>query len=287
MVEASEIVHEIRAVEPAARQRALEALEDGNIVFLPQGAFELSERERALLDPATVNEPRKHAGRARIIYEPGCGKVRKAAVDGEAFRALQAVMARYADWAKRLVLDLFPGYAGGFSLGPTSFRPCPRTGRQGLHVDSFFFVPTQGRRVLRVFTNVNPASEPRVWQVGEDRFEPFANRLLPRLKRELPGAWFFDRIGLTQGRRTRYDDIMRQLRNMTKRDREYQQNAPRRVVEFPSGSSWIVFTDGILHGALTGQHSFEQTFILDVDAMHEPARSPLRTLERQLGRRLV
>jgi hypothetical protein len=32
---------------------------------------------------------------------------------------------------------------------------------------------------------------------------------------------------------------MRQLRNLCKRDKAFQQDAPRQWVEFPSGSSWI------------------------------------------------
>jgi hypothetical protein len=42
-----------------------------------------------------------------------------------------------------------------------------------------------------------------------------------------------------------------------------------------------------MHAVLSGQFMLEQTFHLDVEAMAEPARSPLRVLETILGRRLA
>ena len=39
--------------------------------------------------------------------------------------------------------------------------------------------------------------------------------------------------------------------------------------------------------AVAGQYQFEQTFLLPVAAMHDPARSPLQILERIKGRRLA
>jgi hypothetical protein len=49
----------------------------------------------------------------------------------------------------------------------------------------------------------------------------------------------------------------------------------------------MLFTDNVLHGALKGQYAFEQTFWLDVNAMREQERSPLRVLERLHERKLV
>ena len=38
---------------------------------------------------------------------------------------------------------------------------------------------------------------------------------------------------------------------------------------------------------MSGQYQLEQTFLLPVDAMNQPERSPLRVLERIKGRRLA
>jgi 3-deoxy-D-manno-octulosonic acid hydroxylase-like protein len=273
---------------PLMRDEALAALERGAVAYLPHEAFEMREEERRFLDPAIVAQPRKHAGRARIIYLPASRRLLKSTLQGQDRQDLEAMMKRFSDWARDLIVELFPTYMPGLEQGPASFRPCPRTGPQRLHVDSFFLFPTEGRRVLRVLTNIDPDGRPRVWQFGDEGFEPFAQRLLPRVRREIPASgWLLERLGITIGKRTPYDHMMRQLRNMTKVDDEYQRDTPRRVMEFPTGSSWIVFTDQVLHGALAGQYAFEQTFLLDIDVMQEPARSPLRILENLAGRRLA
>jgi hypothetical protein len=48
----------------------------------------------------------------------------------------------------------------------------------------------------------------------------------------------------------------------------------------------VVFSDQVLHGALRGQHMFEQTFYLDAEHQAEPERSPLGVLQALLGRPL-
>lgn len=277
------------STNPAVRAQALETLEGGGIVYLPELPFHLIDDEQAFLDPSVVNQPRKHAGRARIIVETDIGKTRRSALgDKAAQSAMEAMVRRFEEWSCELLADLMPSYTDALQIGPTTFRPCPRTSVQGLHVDAFFPLPTQGRRVLRLFTNVNPVGEPRVWQVAEEHFEEFSKRLVPRVRREIPGSgWLLERIRATKGRRTPYDHVMRQLRNLTKKDADYQRNTRRRMLEFPSGSTWFTFTDGVIHGAVSGQFAFEQTFFLPVERMHEPERSPLRTLERLFNRRLA
>jgi hypothetical protein len=43
----------------------------------------------------------------------------------------------------------------------------------------------------------------------------------------------------------------------------------------------------VLHGAISGQHSLDQTFYLPVEAMKDSSRSSLRILERLAGHALV
>jgi hypothetical protein len=72
-----------------------------------------------------------------------------------------------------------------------------------------------------------------------------------------------------------------------KADTAYQAQAPQHTQQFAPGSSWLVYTDQVSHAAMAGQHLFEQTFYLPVEAMHDVATSPLRVLERLLRRQLV
>ena len=53
------------------------------------------------------------------------------------------------------------------------------------------------------------------------------------------------------------------------------------------GTTWLAFTDEVVHAAMSGQYQPEQTFLLPVDAMLHPERSPLRILERLKGKALV
>src|SRR5437879_4456654 len=66
-----------------------------------------------------------------------------------------------------------------------------------------------------------------------------------------------------------------------------QSGAARTVFGCRPDTSWIVFTDQVLHAAIAGRHMLEQTFHLPVAAQRFPERSPLRVLERLAGRRLA
>ncbi len=238
------------------------------------------------MTPDIVKQPRKHTGRARVIYEPDAKKTRRTTLATTQREEMGAMVARFTAWARGLVSGLLPSYAPALQLGPATFRVCPRTRVQGLHVDSFFFLPTEGRRILRLFSNVNPTGMPRQWQLGREAFEPFARRFLPRVRTAVPGSgWVLQRFGVTKGRRTAYDHAMRALRSLAKGDPQYRRSGD--MVEFPSGSTWLVYTDSVVHGAAAGHYALEQTFLLPVEAMADPAKSPLRILERLSGHRLV
>jgi hypothetical protein len=145
----------------------------------------------------------------------------------------------------------------------------------------------QGQRLLRVFTNVHPDGIGRLWRVGEP-FREFAARFLPRTRRALPGtSWLLHRLHVTKSRRTEYDHLMLQLHDLAKADAEYQSGAPQQRIDFPAGSTWITFSDQVLHAAMSGQYLFEQTYYLDPKGLSDPASSPLAVLETLTGRKLI
>jgi hypothetical protein len=194
-----------------------------------------------------------------------------------------------------MVEALLPDYRTRVERARTSFRPVEIAGRATswrqddtrLHVDSFPATPVQGRRILRVFSNVNPEARARVWRIGEG-FDDVARRFAPRLRMPLAGSAAVLRLlRLTKSRRSAYDALMLQLHDAMKADAGYQADASHTTMEFPAGSTWMAFTDAVSHAATAGQFQLEQTFLLPVDAMREPERSPLRILERLKGRPLV
>ena len=94
-------------------------------------------------------------------------------------------------------------------------------------------------------------------------------------------------LRITKSRRSAYDALMLQLHDRMKGDEEFQRSSRQSAIDFPAASTWLAFTDEVSHAAMAGQYQLEQTFLLPVDAMGEPERSPLRVLERLMGRRLA
>jgi len=271
------------------QDRAVDALEQGDVLHFPRLAFVLQEDERRFLDPTMLGRSKN------ISLDPSTGSLRGARIDETDSRHLQRLLSRYATSSGQLLRCLLPTYESGLERARTSFRPTEIVGRRTswrkddtrLHVDSFPSSPTQGKRILRVFTNVNPQGQTRNWRLGE----PFANlvgRYLPVIRGPF---WGSDRVlavvRVTKRRRTPYDHYMLQLHDRMKADAQYQSSVAQRACEFPAGSTWMVFTDVVSHAATSGQYAFEQTFHLPVSVMQNPSRAPLRVLESLRGRELV
>lgn len=276
-------------VAPDTRVSGLEsALEAGGLMVLPGEPFRLAPDEAELISPKSSDGRSKN-----ISLSPDSG-VRGAAAGAEARERLAALMARYRDWSAGAVAAVAPRYAAHLRAGRTSLRTrevasgvaSKRNDDRRLHVDAFPSMPTGGGRILRVFTNINPVGQPRIWNVGEP-FEAYAGRFAGRVRRQWPGeARVLEALGVTRARRTDYDALMLGLHDAAKLDDGYQARAPRREVSFPAGASWLVFTDCVVHAALKGQFLLEQTFTLPLSALTRPEIAPLSVLERITGRML-
>ena len=274
--------------------RAVENIvEDGAVLRFPHLRFALMEAELRFLDPRWADGKAKNIS-LRWGNEPEGGEMRGAAGNPAELAALKAMITRYAEQSEAFALRLFPHYRGALKRGNTSFRPVDVAGRKTswrkddtrLHVDAFPSNPMHGTRLLRVFCNVNPSGRPREWRVGEP-FEAHAKRYLPSIKPPLPGsAWLLERTGVTKRRRTEYDHVMLQLHDRAKADSVFQQSSPQARVDFAPGTTWVVFSDQVLHAAMGGQHLLEQTFYLDAAHQQRPEASPRGRLERLLGREL-
>jgi 3-deoxy-D-manno-oct-2-ulosonic acid (Kdo) hydroxylase len=278
-------------VRPFESQTGAEALlEAGDVLWLRDSFFAVDAAERPLLTPSILAGANKN-----VSYDSTTGRVSGASAAGESGERLRGMLARFSDEAGAFVRRACPAYADRLRRGRTSFRPVEIAGRESswrkddtrLHVDSFPATPVQGRRILRVFANVNPQGRPRSWRVGED-FDALAARYEPKLRLPMLGAAVVLRaLRLTKTRRTAYDALMLQLHDRMKEDAAYQAAAPQRSFDFPPGSAWMAFTDQVSHAAMSGQYQLEQTFLLPVDAMLDERQSPLRILERLKQRPLI
>jgi hypothetical protein len=274
---------------PETRLSAVRALEEGQVLLFLGLSFPLTTDERRFLDPAILKRSKN------VSYNPSSGKVGGTTKQGRDAEDLARLMGRYADAARTLFQNLLP-YGSALTRERTSLRPAVIEGRvtswrkddTRLHVDSFPSAPVQGRRILRLFCNVNPQGRPRTWRLGEP-FTAVAARYWPHLSAP---RWRMHRhilslLRVTKGLRSEYDHYMLALHDSMKADELYQQDAPQEKLDFPSGCSWACFTDQVSHAAMAGQHQFEQTFTLPVEAQQHPESSPLRVLESFAGRPLV
>jgi 3-deoxy-D-manno-oct-2-ulosonic acid (Kdo) hydroxylase len=275
-------------------------LEAGNILFFPKTPFEISSAERAILLGQKQTSAAYHKN---VAYRPAEDRVtgldKSESAENE---QLRAILRHYSQSAVKFLGELLPAYAGKWKLDYASYRPIEERGRAArlharndlCHVDSFPTRPTNGDRILRFFTNINPAQN-RVWLTAQtfaavapyfaetlglsarQSANPFSGslRALARAM-HLPGA-----------NRSPYDSFMHRCHNAMKEDEQFQRSSPKQRWEFPPESTWIVFTDCVSHAVLEGQYALEQTFIVSRQAMVEPQRSPVSILEKLAGRSLT
>jgi hypothetical protein len=273
------------------QEQAITSLETGQILHLPELAFSLSSEETQFLTPHYADPDAKNIG-----YHSGQNKlwgVRQ--LTDQQHTQLKAMLERFSRSAFKLIQATLPSYASQLIVARTSFRPVQVSNRKTsyrkddrrLHVDAFPSAPNQGKRILRVFCNINPEGKNRIWRVGEP-FQKVADRFVPQIKKPIPGlAAALRLLRVTKSYRTPYDHYMLRMHNLMKADEDYQQKAPQQEIHFRPGSTWIVQTDHVSHAAMQGQHVLEQTFYLPVSAMLDESRSPLKVLEKMLNTRLA
>jgi len=271
------------------KSHSVKIIENGAILHFPRLSFVLTSDEIQLLSPNIADQKAKN-----ISYNHLTGLLGGVKLINDQ-DSLKAMLQRYMQHATQLIKNLFPDYADHLIMGRTSFRPTEISGRvtsyrkddTRLHVDAFPATPNQGRRILRIFTNIHPEGKCRVWRVG-DSFPNVVKQFLPQVRKPWAGkSKLMKLLRLTKSYRTEYDHIMLKIHDSMKADLRYQAIAPQHEIKFSPGSSWIVQTDQISHAAMSGQHVLEQTFYLPVECMVNPELSPLKTLEKIVGRELT
>lgn len=271
--------------------QAVEALENGNVVFFPDLPFKLQDHELVFLNPQICDGKRKNVS-FDLSHSKMSGVSKHTAQDP----MLKALMRRYAEHSRQLLRDIFPSYDPHVIHARTSYRPVEIAGRVApsfrkddtrLHIDAFPATPTQGKRILRMFTNVNPQGQARVWRTGEE-LPAVISKFAPTVQRPVFGSRKLQSLlRITRGYRTLYDHFMLNIHDNMKEDVHYQQHVANTEVKFPPGSTWFVYTDQVSHAAMAGQYVFEQTFYLPVSGMQDQSTSPLRVLENFLHRKLL
>ncbi len=265
-----------QSIEQINHQESVNQLEAGKVLFFPEYYF--SDVDQSLMTEAILHGTHKNVSYDYKRSKLGAYKKDIPDLDSK----LEYLMRGYAEFAHQLIQAVLPAYIPHLQWGRTSFRPAQVEGRvtskrkddTRLHVDSFSASPVNGLRILRVFCNVNPLQEPRVWNLGEpftqvlDRFAPQIRSYSKMIARVLK------LVKTTKTLRSPYDHYMLHLHDTMKRDDHYQAQVEKTRIDFPAQSSWIVFTDHVSHAALSGQYLLEQTFYLPVEKMDNPEYSP-------------
>ena len=265
-----------------------ELLEAGNVLFFNGVPFDLPESNREFLLSQRQTESVFHKN---ISYRPKKDVLRGTNKHSDAAR-MREVMKSYSAEVTRFISDFLAPYNGKLDLDFASFRPLEEKGRNLplkkrndlLHVDSFPTRPTKGARILRVFTNINP-TEPRVWNIAEP-FEILAERYAVKadlekfsVKKSSGISRFLNQIGLPVGDHSAYDKFMLHFHDYLKANENFQANCDKQRLEFPPNTTWMVYTDGVPHAALSGQYALEQTYIVPVEALVAKDKAPINVLE--------
>jgi 3-deoxy-D-manno-oct-2-ulosonic acid (Kdo) hydroxylase len=286
--------------QAAVRSRACcELLERGEILLFSKPPFEFSPEDQGFLVSQKWDELRLHKN---VSYRPGEDRLRGASGEAAAIERLHSVLKRYSAHVLDFMAKFLAPYAGKWTLDFASFRPFEERDRDLplhkrndlLHVDAFPSRPTHGGRILRVFTNLNPAKS-RVWQTVkgfENLARQYANdaglqqatdsSFLGRAAQSLGG-----KLGVRAMSRTPYDTFMLRFHNYLKENEGFQSSSSKTQLEFPPLATWLVYTDGVAHAATSGQYAVEQTLLIPPAALVNPEQAPYRILEKIAGRALV
>lgn len=285
-------------VDPSTAARGswlCEQLESANILFFSRSPFILTEDDRDFLRSQKQTSAGYHKN---IAYRPAEDRLTgiDASRSSEAERLL-SILRNYSNQVTDFLTRLLPLYAGRWRRDFASFRSVEERGRPARtrarndlpHVDAFPTRPTNGARILRIFTNLNPVQN-RVWIVS-DPFPTLAERFARELGIQRPTHPFISKLQRAVhwpgANRSAYDRFMHRFHNFLKENDKFQADCPKQRIEFPPGSSWMVYTDAVSHAVLEGQFALEQTFLVAREAMVLPDRAPISILEKIAGHPLA
>ena len=280
-------------------------LEAGDILYFPQTPLALPAADLSFL----LSQQQTGSGlHKNIAYKPQANAISgldTKTADAAAAGRLRSVMQGYSQGVEQFLAGFLLPYRRRWRLDYASFRPQEEQGRDLplrrrndlLHTDAFPTRPTRGARILRFFNNIHP-SRTRDWMVS-DPFGVIAPQYAPGQislpKANGPAGHALKSLagGLGLGKaipslkRSPYDDFMMRFHNFLKESASFQSECPKYHLQFPPGSSWMVYTDMVPHAVLSGQFALEQTLLVDRQAMVSPEASPLAILEAMTQSALV
>lgn len=238
-------------------------------------------------------------GSKDISFDPVSGRLSGARLPNEGARQkLLEILGRFSDGVKSWLQVSIPQYASGLTSDRVSLRCREEATRVSrlrarndlLHIDHFPTRPSMGRRILRVYVNIDP-TDSHVWSVSEQFPELLArfaakNRIPERTVEQWtsPVPSMIRLFAGKKANRSAYDALMVKLHDFLKENQKFQLKAARKVHTFPRGATWALFADGLAHAQLRGRFALEHSFFVDTDCLLSPEHAPI-TLVAASGNR--
>jgi hypothetical protein len=271
-------------------------LERGEIVYFPTCPFALFGRD----DREFLLQQRFGGGlHKNISFDPANGRTSGyLAHSRQQRRRLRGLLKGFSERATAWLAGLLPRYAARWRLDRVHYRPEEEATRmlrdtarnELLHLDAFPTRPSRGDRILRLFVNLDD-HEPQSWVTSETvasllaRFGRQAG-LPHQVEASWPRRLRHGLIGLVQPhyrRRTIYDSFMLRFHHFLKSHQDFQERGLKKFHAFAPGSAWLLFSDGLAHGVLRGQHALDHSYFVAGDTLELPDLAPATLLERACG----
>jgi hypothetical protein len=268
-------------------------LERGEIVYFASCPFALPTGSdlQFLLDQRVGGSSARH-----IVFEPLSTEVHHSAcTDRAGLARLADILAAHRRQATAWLSPILPSYAPAWQMGSITLRPEEEATRRLrfsqredlLHLDPFPDGASRGRRLLRLFANLNP-SEPRVWATSDGLarlLERFGDDIGKPFQEHSSWAWQVRQgvLGFLDSRqrgRSASDDFLLRLEAYLKANDRFQERGPKRFWQFAPGSAWLVMTDGLSHAVLRGRHALEMSIFIDPATLACPELAPAQVIER-------
>lgn len=263
-------------------------LEKGELIVFPESPFDLPSKADLYILRHYKLRSWKYKN---ISYNPINHRVTGYnPISKQLDHQLQMILDQFSQSAQNYVRKALPRYGNGWTADRASFRSeeeatrCLRhTARNDLlHIDAFTNRPSNQRRILRIYVNINP-DEPRIWVTSD-----LLAQVLQRHKVPLgfpgildaPGAEislgnrFFNWFWPSPYQRSPYDQFLLRVHNFLKTCDDFQERSPRRLWSFPPGSMWMLYSDALTHAELRGQYALEHSFFVHPDVLVLPEFSP-------------
>jgi hypothetical protein len=242
-----------------------------------------------------------------ISYHPESKTIPRFDAAPEVAERMQRILRTHGERVEAFLRRSCPAFVPGWTVGTTSFRSIeeqgrklkPRSSNELVHVDAGAYGATNGARILRFFVNIHPTRD-RVWGTKGSFYDLLqrdpalleaarGGKRLIRVEKGPLGKLYSGLIAAASKvypllrviDSSPYDRSMRRIHNYMKEDSRFRDSREGyQEIHFPPLSAWMVFTDGISHSVLTGQHALVTTVLVPLANCRIKDLAPFEVLSR-------